>query len=96
VSRAWDLRELEEHYEAFIDEFTDLSPTSGAAVLQAQTQLVHEWRRFPFLDPGLPLPLLPKNWSGAKAAELFHRKHAQWRTAAQRHWDEVLRAEQAA
>jgi phenylacetic acid degradation operon negative regulatory protein len=96
VSRAWDLRELEEHYEAFIDEFTGHSPSSGQDVLQAQTQLVHEWRRFPFLDPGLPLPLLPANWSGAQAAELFHRKHAEWRIGAQRHWDDLVRAEQAA
>ncbi len=96
VSRAWDLSELEEHYEQFIDEFTGLAPGSDRAALQAQTQLVHEWRRFPFLDPGLPLSLLPANWSGAQAAQLFHRKHAEWRRAAQRHWEEAVRAEQAA
>lgn len=89
VTHAWDLTELENRYEAFIDEFTGLNPTGGDAVLHAQTRLVHEWRRFPFLDPQLPAKLLPPNWSGAKAAELFHRKHVEWRPAAQQRWDEL-------
>jgi len=96
VTRSWDLSEVEKHYEHFIDEFTGLRPATGQAVLHAQTRLVHEWRRFPFLDPGLPSRLLPPNWSGAKAAELFHRKHNEWRGAAQRHWDDVVDDEQAA
>ncbi|HEY7044006.1 MAG TPA: PaaX family transcriptional regulator C-terminal domain-containing protein, partial [Nocardioidaceae bacterium] len=29
------------------------------------------WRRLPYLDPGLPDDLLPKGWSGARAADLF-------------------------
>nr|WP_268963206.1 PaaX family transcriptional regulator C-terminal domain-containing protein [Qaidamihabitans albus] len=96
VTRAWDLRELEARYEEFIDEFGGLEPSGGDAVLDAQTRLVHEWRRFPFLDPQLPACLLPENWSGAKAAELFHRKHVEWRPAAQRRWDERLDNEAAA
>jgi phenylacetic acid degradation operon negative regulatory protein len=90
VTRSWDLTELEEHYEQFIDEFTGLRPAAGEAVLHAQTRLVHEWRRFPFLDPGLPARLLPANWSGTQAADLFHRKHGEWRTGAQRHWDDTV------
>jgi phenylacetic acid degradation operon negative regulatory protein len=87
VARAWDLSDLEDSYEYFIDEFTGLEPASGRHVLQAQTRLVHEWRRFPFLDPQLPVRLLPANWSGVRAAELFHRKHVDWRPAAQEHWE---------
>ena len=29
------------------------------------------WRQLPYLDPGLPPALLPDDWSGARAAELF-------------------------
>ncbi|MEV4597143.1 PaaX family transcriptional regulator C-terminal domain-containing protein [Amycolatopsis sp. NPDC049253] len=90
VARAWDLRELEHHYERFIDEFTGLAPRSGEAVLLAQTRLVHEWRRFPFLDPDLPRNLLPDRWSGTQAAELFHARHAEWRDEAQQHWDSFV------
>ncbi|WP_407655632.1 PaaX family transcriptional regulator [Amycolatopsis rhabdoformis] len=90
VARAWDLRELEHHYERFIDEFTGLAPRSGEAVLLAQTRLVHEWRRFPFLDPDLPRSLLPDRWSGTQAAELFLTRHAEWRDEAQQHWDSFV------
>jgi phenylacetic acid degradation operon negative regulatory protein len=96
VARSWDLSELTDHYEDFIDRFTGLRPAGGRPALRAQTELVHEWRRFPFLDPRLPAALLPAEWSGAKAAELFHRKHVDWRPAAQRHWDELLESEEKA
>ncbi|HJQ47808.1 MAG TPA: PaaX family transcriptional regulator C-terminal domain-containing protein [Amycolatopsis sp.] len=96
VARAWDLTALEERYERFIGEFTGLRPAGGDEVLYAQTRLVHEWRRFPFLDPQLPVRLLPPNWSGVQAAELFHRKHAEWRPAAQQHWDLLVKDEEAA
>lgn len=95
VARSWDLTEVENRYEDFIDEFTGLNPSTGEATLHAQTRLVHEWRRFPFLDPQLPARLLPANWSGTKAAELFHRKHLDWRDGAQRHWDRLVKAEEA-
>jgi phenylacetic acid degradation operon negative regulatory protein len=96
VARSWDLSELEDRYEDFIDEFTGLNPATGGSVLHAQIRLVHEWRRFPFLDPQLPVRLLPSNWSGAKAADIFHRKHVEWRAAAQQQWDAVVDGEQAA
>lgn len=84
VARSWDLGALEQRYEDFIDEFTGLDPATGEAALRAQIRLAHEWRRFPFLDPRLPAQLLPDNWSGAKAADLFHTRHADWHPAAQR------------
>lgn len=96
VSRAWDLTALEERYEGFIDEFTGLHPSTGAEVLHAQTRLVHEWRRFPFLDPQLPVRLLPPGWSGVHASELFHRKHVEWRSTAQQHWETLTEEEEAA
>jgi phenylacetic acid degradation operon negative regulatory protein len=89
VDRAWDLSEVETRYEGFIAEFGGLDPAGGGEVLHAQTLLVHEWRRFPFLDPRLPTDLLPANWRGAHAAELFHRRHQEWRPAAQEHWDQL-------
>jgi len=89
VARSWDLGALEQSYEEFIDEFSGLDPVTGEDALRAQTRLVHQWRRFPFLDPRLPARLLPENWSGAKAADLFHARHADWHPAAQRHWERL-------
>jgi len=88
--QAWDLDALAMRYEEFIDEFTGLHPGAGDATLVAQTRLVHEWRRFPFLDPQLPPELLPARWSGTTAAQLFHRKHLEWRPEAQRRWEELV------
>ncbi|MFE2429280.1 PaaX family transcriptional regulator C-terminal domain-containing protein [Streptomyces sp. NPDC059373] len=96
VARAWDLRGVEAHYEAFIDQFTGAQPLDGDGVLLAQTRLVHEWRRFPFLDPQLPRTLLPERWSGEQAADLFHRMHDEWHDRAQQRWDELMGAHDTA
>lgn len=36
-----------------------------------RTKLVHEYRKFLFIDPGLPEELLPEIWFGNQAAQLF-------------------------
>jgi phenylacetic acid degradation operon negative regulatory protein len=92
VASAWDLAEVAERYDAFIAEFADLTPDTPDAVLRAQTLLVHEWRRFPFLDPQLPAELLPTKWSGTTATTLFNDKHVRWRGPAQDRWTELASA----
>jgi phenylacetic acid degradation operon negative regulatory protein len=96
VARAWDLTDLEDRYERFIDQFTGIAHSSGAVALYQQTRLVHEWRRFPFLDPQLPRRLLPANWSGLTAGRLFHDNHRRWRQPAQDRWDRLAANEDAA
>lgn len=65
------------------------------AALVAQVRLVHAWRRFPFVDPQLPEQLLPPQWAGTRAAEVFRRRHAEWNDAAQRRWDELAAIDSA-
>lgn len=77
VRQAWDLDAIGAAYEAFIAEFSDPSPADRLARL---VQLVHAWRRFPLLDPALPLDLLPADWSGTRAAALFTSRHATFST----------------
>lgn len=89
AQQAWNLDAIAARYEEFIDAFTGLRPAAGDPSLVAQTRLVHEWRRFPFLDPQLPCELLPARWSGTTAAQLFHHKHVEWRPQAQTRWDEL-------
>lgn len=91
VTQAWDLDRIAQRYGDFIDEFSGMRPAAGDATLVAQTRLVHEWRRFPFLDPQLPCELLPSRWSGTMAAQLFHRRHTEWRPEAQLRWSELAR-----
>jgi phenylacetic acid degradation operon negative regulatory protein len=86
VARAWDLPEIAARYDRFLVTFADLDPADDTEALLSQIHLVHEWRRFPFLDPQLPTALLPDDWAGRTARELFHDKHGAWRDGAQAQW----------
>jgi phenylacetic acid degradation operon negative regulatory protein len=89
VERAWDLDAVAERYEAFLDEFAGWRPDPGDPTLLAQVRLVHEWRRFPFLDPLLPDELLPPRWTGQRARRLFDQQHGAWQDGARKRWREI-------
>jgi phenylacetic acid degradation operon negative regulatory protein len=86
IADAWDLDAVAEAYRAFVARFGRLRPGDPEAVFRAQTLLVHEWRRFPFLDPDLPDDLLPARWPRRRAHDLFAERHAQWHETAQEHF----------
>lgn len=83
VAQAWDLPAIEQRYEEFLAEFAAASVPDPLTRL---IELVHTWRRFPSVDPGLPAQLLPRGWSGAKAARLFAARHAKWSPEAVMQW----------
>jgi phenylacetic acid degradation operon negative regulatory protein len=83
VGQAWDLPAIEQRYEAFLAEFA--SSAAGDSLTRL-IELVHAWRRFPSIDPGLPAELLPAGWSGARAAKLFASRHAKWSADAVMQW----------
>lgn len=83
VVAAWGgLDQLDAHYRAFADAFGGLEPAGPEATFVAQARMVHQWRKFPFLDPGLPAPLLPEGWGGVGAREVFRMQHEHWAEAA--------------
>jgi phenylacetic acid degradation operon negative regulatory protein len=86
VRQAWNLDDLAARYQAFVREFAGRRPGPGQRSMVAQIRLVHEWRRFPFLDPQLPADLLPPQWIGKRAAAVFHDRHTAWHDAAQAYW----------
>ena len=86
VEQAWHLGDLAAAYEEFLGQFAGLRPEPADEVLFAQVRLVHEWRRFPRLDPQLPLELLPPHWIGVRAANVFKDLHQAWHAAAQERW----------
>ena len=93
VGATWPLAEIVAGYDAFLSRFGSVpAPVSSYDSFVCQVRLVHEWRRFPFLDPDLPGELLPRDWSGYRAAELFHRLHEQWRSGAWAWWTERMEA----
>ncbi len=89
VAAAWDLDEVRAQYQAFIDDFAAIRPSSGEAFFRMQTLLVHAWRKFPFLDPDLPAELLPDAWPRRRAHELFASRHARWARPAREYFEEL-------
>jgi phenylacetic acid degradation operon negative regulatory protein len=75
IRRWWDLDELESQYEAFIrahePALQEDGPAAGPEAFAGYVRLLTDWRRLPYLDPGLPAELLPGDWVGIRAASLF-------------------------
>jgi phenylacetic acid degradation operon negative regulatory protein len=90
VGQAWDLPSIEQSYGEFLAEF---APQPAADPLTRLIELVHAWRRFPSIDPGLPARLLPARWSGARAARLFAARHAKWSPDAVMQWIRLNKAD---
>ena len=90
VGQAWDLAELARRYDEFIAAFGGAIAPGSPDPLVRVIDLVHAWRRFPWIDPGLPAQFLPVPWSGTAAAEVFARRHAQWAGEAIAGWKQLL------
>ena len=89
---AWDLDALAAAYHDFVDNADALLDHASRhdgdpdrAAFAARFHLVHEWRKFLFTDPGLPEELLPADWPGRTAAELFTAEAERLKPAADRY-----------
>lgn len=89
VGEAWDLASLAGEYLAFVERHRPVPDGNDDDVTAAATRLVHDWRRFPITDPGLPDELLPPQWPGHVAAELFSSLHRRWDPVAQQWWRQL-------
>lgn len=84
VKRTWDLQGMDARYRAFIQRFSDAAGSlesndtiPSADAFATYVALVDQWRQLPFRDPGLPLGLLPTDWTGGEALALFEHLVAQ-------------------
>jgi phenylacetic acid degradation operon negative regulatory protein len=81
VARWWDLPQLRALHETFLaDQRMQPDAVSGEQAFVAYVRAVDSWRVIPYVDPGLPLELLPTGWPGRETTELFlalRRRHAQ-------------------
>lgn len=74
----WDLDRLRELYAAFLAQYAPVLSghrrrrrvDTGRAFADYVSALT-EWRRLPYLEPGLPEQVLPRNWIGLRAGETF-------------------------
>jgi phenylacetic acid degradation operon negative regulatory protein len=95
VRRVWDLDALGAAYGDWLvtARATVETPAGGdgdAAAFAARSRLVHDWRKFLFVDPGLPDSLLPADWPGRTAARYFDEQAARLLPAANRFIDSCL------
>ncbi len=89
VAQAWNLESIASHYDALLARFAGLRPRTAAEQLSAHIQLVHEWQQLPFVDPGLPLELLPAGWPGRRSAERLEELRAKWAAPAHACWRDI-------
>jgi phenylacetic acid degradation operon negative regulatory protein len=71
----WDLAGVRRDYERFVARWEQAVP---ADPLPAWVTVVTEWRRLPYLDPGLPAELLPADWPGTTAVALLSALRVRW------------------
>ena len=79
VGQWWDLDQMEQLYGEFRDRYAPVrdrlagSRPDPAEAFGVYVPMLTSWRRLPYLDPGLPLEHLPKDWIGVESGELFER-----------------------
>lgn len=86
VARCWNLKQLNDYYADFVTRYDPLFQEHRARLVAGNRpvpqecfvqcfMLIHEYRASPYLDPNLPLELLPDDWLGERAARLFQQYH---------------------
>lgn len=87
----WDLDELTGLYSDFLDRYRPVlqrvtsSQPSPREAFAEYVPMLTEWRRLPYLDPGLPLQVLPQDWNGVTAGELFEALNTELSAPAHEH-----------
>ena len=78
VARWWDLDALEEQYGAYVAQWAPVRVSwrrrrvvDPRAAFGDYVRTLTDWRRLPYLDPGLPEEVLPARWQGTRAADVF-------------------------
>jgi phenylacetic acid degradation operon negative regulatory protein len=77
--KCWDLPGLASMYRTFAVRWEPVlerwsergSDDAPQVAFRDYIGLVAEWRRLPFLDPGLPTEILPDDWEGEKAKWIY-------------------------
>lgn len=79
----WDVEAIAQAYAAFNARYEPLVARERAtaslgdeAAFADRLWLVHDFRKFAYVDPGLPSELLPAHWPGTRAAALFREYRA--------------------
>lgn len=82
VERCWDLPTIAAAYDDFnrmyrprLENERRTGRLSDEEAFVERLWLVHDYRKFTYVDPGLPSTLLPGGWPGSHAAATFREYH---------------------
>jgi phenylacetic acid degradation operon negative regulatory protein len=96
VARWWDLDAVAAAHRAFLaaqepvlHHWSPRRSVPPEAAYRDYLLALDAWRQLPYADPGLPSPLLPEDWPGGRAAEVFGLLHAKLHTAGARYAHEL-------
>lgn len=98
VDRAWDLPALAARYETFVAAFAPYRhrpPADDRDAFCVRTKLMHTFRQFPLLDPGVGGRWWPVPPSRAQAVDLFAALYTRLAPPAHRYFDAVTDIETA-
>jgi phenylacetic acid degradation operon negative regulatory protein len=97
LERCWDVDAIARAYREFIKRYgprlmreTSQQVLSDEDAFAERLWLVHDYRKFAYVDPGLPSTLLPAHWAGAEAARLFRDYYAAIRLKSERFFEGAL------
>ena len=93
LERCWDVGKIASAYLSFLARYEprlarerERGESSDEAALVERLWLVHDYRKFAYIDPGLPSELLPAHWPGNAAAALFREYYALLDVKSQRYF----------
>ncbi|MED1952916.1 phenylacetic acid degradation operon negative regulatory protein PaaX [Brevibacillus centrosporus] len=103
VQKCWNIDEINAKYKEFIDsyqaEYDELEErirqkkeVPDSLCFVNKTKLVHQYRKFLFIDPDLPQELLPELWLGKEADKLFQNYYQLLNPGAVRFFETVYEA----
>lgn len=100
VRRWWDLdaiaalhKDFLAAHEPVLAAWSRRSPIPPEDAFRDYLRALDSWRRLPYADPGLPADLLPADWPGGRAAEVFDALHERLRESGARFVRAVDRVE---
>ncbi|HTA37970.1 MAG TPA: PaaX family transcriptional regulator C-terminal domain-containing protein, partial [Candidatus Acidoferrales bacterium] len=83
LEKCWDVAAIAAAYEGFIARYEPRLARERSTGMLTDVEafverlwLVHDYRKFVYVDPGLPSELLPPHWPGTTAAALFREFYA--------------------
>jgi phenylacetic acid degradation operon negative regulatory protein len=102
LHRCWDVEAIAQAYRDFVHMYEprlvrerERNALSDEDAFIERLWLVHDYRKFTYVDPGLPSTLLPAHWPGTTAAAVFREYYAAIDEKSRRFFSGIAQAQAA-